>query len=103
MPAIRKPPVLCCYPDGSFRSQIGDLRVRIISCEITITTPGGRRTEAYRFATTLLDHHRHPARELIELYHERWEIESAFYELEENHARPGATDASCPACQMMSP
>ena len=35
----------------------------------------------YRLATTLLDHHRYPAGELITLYHRRWEIETAYLEL----------------------
>jgi hypothetical protein len=32
-------------------------------------------------ATTLLDHHSYPAADLIRLYHERWEIETAYLEL----------------------
>jgi hypothetical protein len=53
-------------------STLGRLRVRIIECEITIATTTGRRTGLYRLATTLLDHHRYPAAELIRLYHDRW-------------------------------
>lgn len=40
--ASRKPPVLGRFPDGSFLSRIGALQVRIIECEITITTAAGR-------------------------------------------------------------
>lgn len=36
---------------------------------------------SYRVATTILDPNRAPAEELAALYHERWEIESAFDEL----------------------
>lgn len=36
---------------------------------------------SYRVATTILDPARAPAKELAALYHERWEIESAFDEL----------------------
>jgi IS4 transposase len=36
---------------------------------------------SYRLATTLLDPERAPAPELAALYHERWEIETAFDEL----------------------
>jgi hypothetical protein len=79
--ANRKPPVLRRYSDGSWLSHIGATPVRIIACEIAVTTSAGRRTGTYRLATTLLDSRRHPAPELIRLYHERWEIESAFYEL----------------------
>jgi hypothetical protein len=77
----RKTPVLRRYPDGSYLSILGGLRVRIIDCEITIATTAGRHTGVYRLATTLLDHPAFPATELIRLYHERWEIETAYLEL----------------------
>ena len=77
----RKIPVLARYPDGSYLSTLGSLRVRVIECEITIATTAGRHTGVYRLATTLLDHHDHPAAELIRLYHDRWEIETAYLEL----------------------
>jgi Insertion element 4 transposase N-terminal/Transposase DDE domain len=77
----RKIPVLARYRDGSYLSMLGRLRVRIIECEITIATTAGRHTGVYRLATTLLDHHQYPAAELIRLYHDRWEIETAYLEL----------------------
>lgn len=77
----RRMPVLARYPDGSYLSTLGALRVRVIDCEITIATTAGQHTGVYRLATTLLDHHRYPADELIRLYHERWEIETAYLEL----------------------
>jgi Transposase DDE domain/Insertion element 4 transposase N-terminal len=77
----RKTPILTRYPDGSYLSVLGRLRVRVIDCEITIATSTGRRTEVYRLATTLCDHHHYPAAQLITLYHERWEIETAYLEL----------------------
>lgn len=77
----RKTPVLARYRDGSYLSMLGKLRVRIIDCEITITTTSGTHTSLYRLATTLLDPHDHPAGELIQLYHQRWEIETAYLEL----------------------
>jgi len=79
--ANRKLPVLRRYPDGSYLSQIGSTSVRVTECEITIATSAGRHTGAYRLATTLLDHHQHPASALVRLYHERWEIETAYLEL----------------------
>ena len=79
--ANRKLPVLRCYRDGSYLSQIGAVRVRVVECQITIATSAGRRTGAYRLATTLLDHHRYPAGALVTLYHQRWEIETAYLEL----------------------
>lgn len=77
----RKIPVLARYRDGSYLSVLGGLRVRVIECEITIATTAGRHTGVYRLATTLLDHHRYPAAELVRLYHHRWEIETAYLEL----------------------
>ena len=77
----RKLPVLRRYPDGSALSLLGTTQVRVIDCQITIATSAGRRTGIYRLATTLLDHHRYPAAELIRLYHQRWEIETAYLEI----------------------
>ena len=79
--AARKPPVLRRFNDGSFLSQIGQVKVRIIECEITIATSAGRQAGVYRLATTLLDPNLHPAFELVRLYHERWEVESAYFEI----------------------
>ena len=75
MPALTR----CC--DGSYQSLLGGTPVRVVDCEITISTAAGRHTGLYRLATTLLDPDRYPAAELIRLYHERWEIETAYLEL----------------------
>ncbi|WP_212612626.1 IS4 family transposase [Pseudonocardia hierapolitana] len=77
----RTMPVLARYPDGSYLSTLAALPVRVIEAEITITTTAGRHTGVYRLATTLLDHRRYPASDLITLYHQRWEIETAYLEL----------------------
>ncbi|WP_326608138.1 IS4 family transposase [Streptomyces sp. NBC_01800] len=80
--AHRRPAVLAALPDGSYLTRFHGLRVRIIEADITLTTSSGQRiTGRYRLATTLLDHRHDPAEDLIRLYHERWEIESAFYSL----------------------
>ncbi|MEV6536968.1 IS4 family transposase [Streptomyces sp. NPDC051639] len=80
--AHRRPAVLAVLPDGSYLTRLRGLRVRIIEADITLTTSNGQRiTGHYRLATTLLDHRHDPAEALIRLYHERWEIESAFYSL----------------------
>lgn len=77
----RRLPVLKRYRDGSYLSTIGTTRIRVVEAEITITTSAGRVTGLYRLATTLLDHRRYPAGELVRLYHERWEIETAYLEI----------------------
>ena len=78
----RRLPVLARLDDGSHLSRIGELAVRIITADITVTCADGTRyTANYRLATTLTDHRRHPARQLVALYHERWEHEIAYLAL----------------------
>jgi hypothetical protein len=68
--------------DGSQLSRIGELTVRVITADITVTCADGTRYVAnYRLATTLTDPRRHPAGALIGLYHERWEHEIAYLAL----------------------
>ena len=78
----RKPAVLRHLPDGSHLSYLDGLKVRIIEADVTVTgKDGSRLRERYRLITTLLEHHRFPAADLVALYHERWEIESAYLAL----------------------
>jgi hypothetical protein len=80
--ATRNPPVLTHLPDGSYLSDLNGLTVRIIEADLTMTgTDGSRVHDRYRLITTLLDHRRYPASELVRLYHERWEIEIAYLSL----------------------
>jgi transposase IS4-like protein/DDE family transposase len=80
--ASRLPLVLEVLPDGSCLADIGGLRVRIIDADVTVTGRDGSRTgDSYRLITTLLDPGQFPAARLVRLYHERWEIESAYYAL----------------------
>ncbi|MED7949579.1 IS4 family transposase [Streptomyces sp. BE303] len=80
--SLRCPAVLAVLPDGSYLTRLGQLKVRIIEADITVTTRDGQRVgDRYRLATTLLDHRSDPAEALVRLYHERWEVESAFYAL----------------------
>ena len=74
-------PVLRRHRDGSYRSTFGGRLVRVIDAEITITTSAGTQSGSYRLITTLLDPGHHPAHALTRLYHERWEIETAYLEL----------------------
>ena len=80
--SARNPRVLRHLPDGSYLSSLDGLAVRIIEADVAITGSDGSRTgDRYRMITTLTDHHRYPALDLVRLYHERWEIESAYYAL----------------------
>src|SRR5712691_1040546 len=89
---VRKNILLPCekrLPDGSYLSRIypsqqdqrrgrNGVVVRVIEYRLE----GVEGAEPlYRLATTTLDHDRAPAAELAALYHERWEIETAFDEL----------------------
>ncbi len=76
-------------PDGSYLSRIypsqqdqrrgrNGIVVRVIEYRLE----GVEGAEPlYRLATTILDHELAPAAELAAIYHERWEIETAFDEL----------------------
>jgi Insertion element 4 transposase N-terminal/Transposase DDE domain len=76
-------------PDGSYLSRIypsqqdqrrgrNGIVVRVIEYRLE----GVEGAESlYRLATTILDHKPAPAAELAALYHQRWEIETAFDEL----------------------
>jgi Insertion element 4 transposase N-terminal/Transposase DDE domain len=90
-------PVLEALPDGSYRSDLlprevrreanrGRLRVvpegipiRVIEYMIE---GRGDDTETYCLITSIMDHELAPAAELAALYHERWEIELIFDEIE---------------------
>jgi hypothetical protein len=80
--ANRRPALIGRYRDGSIGSIIAGVPVRIIEATITVTgADGTRRAEHYRLVTTLLDTEGYPAEQLIRLYHDRWEIESAYLAL----------------------
>ena len=74
-------PVLSRCPDGSWLSRFGGVPVRVIDAQVTVTTSAGHATAGCRLVTTLLDPVRYPADDLAVLYHERWEVESAYFEL----------------------
>lgn len=78
----RKLPACRRLRDGSYVSRIGPIEVRVICCEITIATSAGQRTGLYRLVTTILDPDC-PAEQIVRLYHDRWEIETAFLELKQ--------------------
>jgi hypothetical protein len=74
-------PVLTRLPDGSWLSRSAGVPVRVADAQITTATSAGRTTSRCRLVTTLLDPAAYPARDLAMLYHERWEIETAYLEL----------------------
>lgn len=77
----RKLPMTRRCRDGSWLSVIDGQPVRIIEARTSITTTAGSHTGDYRLITTLLDPRRYPAADLVRLYHQRWEIETAYLEL----------------------
>ncbi len=79
-------PVDQVLADGSYRSRLNAPKtlaragapaiiVRVI--EYHLHDGDGEVTETFALATTLLDPDQAPARELAELYHQRWQIETA--------------------------
>lgn len=78
----RRLPVCRRCADGSWLSRIGSVEVRVIRAQITVTTDEGARSEAYQLITTVLDADC-PAIEIVRLYHQRWEIETAFCEVKQ--------------------
>jgi hypothetical protein len=73
-------PIVGRLSDGSFTSRIGTLPVRIVRVEITTHTRAGDHRETYQLVSTICD----PtcsAVELARLYHQRWEIETSYFEL----------------------
>ena len=89
---IKKNAVLACderLADGSYlsriypcekdrRGQTNAIRVRVIEYRLEGVTDA---EPVYRLITSMLEPQQGPAQELAALYHERWEIETAFDEL----------------------
>ena len=96
MKANLRLPVLERFGDGSYRSVLrgsgqdrrrsrGECSIRVV--EYTLPDEDGR---VYRLATTLLDPATAPATEVAALYHERWEVETAYDEVKTHILGPGA-------------
>jgi len=90
---VRADAILPCLErldDGSFLSKLypsvsarrrddGGVAVRVV--EYTLDGAGAEPQTVYRLVTTILDPLAAPAKDLADLYHQRWEIETAFDEL----------------------
>lgn len=76
-----KLPIMTVLGDGSYLSHAGGLTVRVIDAELALTTDAGTCTGNYRLVTTLLDPSEAPDEQLLSLYHQRWQIETAYCEL----------------------
>jgi hypothetical protein len=86
--ARRCPLIAHRLPDGSYAARLGygvvatPLTVRVIEAQVTITLADGTvRREQWRLITSLLDHRRYPASELVALYHERWQAETTYFSI----------------------
>ena len=70
-------------------ARLPDTIARLVQFTIVTRTRGGRaKTSVIRLLTTLLDHEKHPAREIAVLYAERWQIEIAFLHLKKTLRGP---------------
>jgi hypothetical protein len=85
------------YPSPRHRDRDeGGISVRII--EYTFDDPGRPGSgEKHRLLTTLLDARKHPSKELIVLYHERWEEELTFDELKTHQRERDVLRSETPA------
>jgi hypothetical protein len=89
-------PLLARFADGSYRSELrwnsfctSAERTPIPVRVIEYTLPGVPSAEAsYRLVTSVLEPERAPAEEVAALYHQRWEMETAFDEFK-THLRGG--------------
>jgi hypothetical protein len=80
--STRSPQILARLPDGSYLSDLDGLAVRVIEADVRMTGADGTSAgDRHHLITTLTDHRRYPPIALVRLYHERWEIESAFLAL----------------------
>src|SRR5262249_18275815 len=86
--ARRCPTPLAHLPDGSYLARLGYsvlpalMTGRVIPAAGTIAlTDATASREQWRLITSLLDPARHPARELVALYHERWQAETTYYSI----------------------
>lgn len=85
------------YPSPRHRAlDEGGLEVRIIEYTFDDSgRPGSGQT--HRLLTTLLDERKHPAKDLIVLYHERWEQELAYDELKTHQCERPVLHSQTPA------
>lgn len=68
-------------PDGSFLSIVDGRICRVIDAEVSVTVEATVRTSRYRLVTSLIDDREAPAKQLVELYHRQWEIETCYVEI----------------------
>lgn len=78
--ARRSPLVQRMLPDGSYLAVLGGrLRMRVIEAAVVVRLADGTvRREQWRLVTSLLDHVRWPAAAVVEVYHRRWQVETAY-------------------------
>ncbi len=87
--------------DRTWLTRIGSSTVRVIDARISVRrSSGATHLGHYRLITTLTDETQYPAHELVDLYHQRWEIETSYMELK---STIGADVSSAPAPQPGSP
>lgn len=78
----RRPPVVAVLPDGSFLTVIEGRTLRVVRATVAARLVDGTAVaDTWCLITTLTCHRTDPARQLLALYHERWEIETTFLAL----------------------
>jgi len=78
----RRLPAIKHLTDCSWLARMGTVTVRVIDARIQVRLgAGATRCGHYRLVTTLTDEKHYPANELVQLYHQRLEIETSYLEL----------------------
>lgn len=83
-------PVKEAYTDGSWRSVFKGKGKQACKVRVIDYTLKEENATVYRLVTTMLDPSEAPAEELAALYHERWEIETAYDEVKTHLLGPDA-------------
>ncbi len=105
-PGLRFDPVQT-LPDGSYLADVypypaarrhgtGAIRIRVIDHTLDDPARPGHG-EPHRLLTTLTDPARHPAQDLVELYHARWEEEIAIDEVKTHQLQRPTLRSQTPA------
>jgi hypothetical protein len=63
-------------------ARLPDTIARLVEFDLLVTDAAGKtKTSRYRILTTLLDHQAYPAKQIAEVYAERWQAEIAYYRI----------------------
>ncbi|MDZ7883430.1 MAG: IS4 family transposase [Mycobacterium sp.] len=95
---VRNLPAITTLGDRSWLTRMGSVTVRVIDASITVRLNATTtRVGHYRLVTTLTNEKHYPAHELVDLYHQRWEIETSYLEVKSTILSGRVLRAATPA------